>query len=139
MGSQTIVIIKAATTGQGKLGKGGRGDALRSVSLRRRTKWSNRLLTPPVHTSPPGQPPSTQELGPGLTLKSQSRRPFKSLNMGQKPTIDDDREPWQYPNSSSLPIIWHCKCDRSRSRCLPTVTDSSEVSLYRVVGCKHTP
>lgn len=50
------------------------------------------LLTVPVdlsHFSPPLQPPSMQELGPGLLpLKSQLRRPFK-IQRSQKLTHDD--------------------------------------------------
>ena len=33
------------------------------------------------HCSPPLQPPSRHELGPGLTLKSQPRRPFQKLGV----------------------------------------------------------
>src|SRR5579863_6890511 len=54
----------------------------------------NGIRTVPVvlsHSSPPLQPPSRQELGPGLTLKSQSRRPFEFYTVRSRPTMYNDR------------------------------------------------
>ena len=57
-------------------------------------------LTVPVsgsQSSPPLQPPSRQEVGPELVLKSQSRRPFGCDAVSSQPTvtegIDTQRRP----------------------------------------------
>ena len=118
----TIVIIRKPIGSESELGQRRRGDALVQVSASVAlydTSLRCVRRTVPVHTRPPLQPPSRQELGPGVPLlKLQSRRAYDGLRMAE--TMFRNKTNWVRTqmrpavqlSGTEKETVWNARCSQ---------------------------
>ena len=63
-------------------------------------------------------------MGPGLVVKSQSRRPFEYDTISDQVMATGSHD---YPDTTGFPVIGHGEGNGRVSRSLPTVTDPTRV------------